>query len=114
MKRTFDSEYPLITNIFKAYIRPDVDTANLLITLHTVMKDSPPAMAMGLVEEFSRLTEDIEMNNADIVQQFNEEVPKEYRVMVGSNTRQLLRTLSEYVTYLYEIEGVRGSKKWAK
>ena len=107
-----NNKYPLITNLLECYIRPEVDTYNWMITLHAVMKDSPAAMAAGLVKEFDSIAHDSSFSAADIAREFNKEVPDTHKIMTEHNAHQILIMLHEYIVYLYEVEGLKGNEKW--
>lgn len=109
---SLNNKYPLITNLLECYIRPEVDTYNWTITLYAVMKDSPAAMATGLVKEFESIVHDSSLSTADIAREFNKEVPDTHKIMTEQNVYQILTMLHEYVVYLYEVEGFKGNKKW--
>jgi hypothetical protein len=109
----FSNRYPLISNILECYLRPDVDSYNLIITIHFIMKDSPAAMAEGLMKEFKVITEDNNLNESEILIEFNKEIPAINQLMTKENIHQVLNTLYEYVVYLYNIENFKGADKWS-
>jgi hypothetical protein len=108
----FKTTYPAIGNFLDSVIRPDVDGDNLLEMLHRVMRHGHPEATKNLVEEFKRLAEDRSFGAKELARIFNEDVMKPHRIIRKGNARAMLRTLSEYMIYLYDVEEVRGSSKW--
>ncbi len=112
MKNEFNIKYPLLTNVLEAYLRPEVDSYNLITTLYIVMKSSPAAMAEGLVKELKQLVLEDKITDECIINEFNFEIPVNYQIMNHNNMRGLLLSLYEYVLFLYKTENFRGAKKW--
>lgn len=108
----FSTRYEHIYNLLAAYIRPNVEHQNLLIHIHELMKNNPPELTRKLVDEFNALAEDESMDEAALAAEFNQDVDLELAIFSEETAVSLLNLLADYVTYLYEVAGVRGSDKW--
>ena len=108
----FSAAYPAISHFIDTHLYEEADSHNLIELLHRTMKHGHPENASKLVSEFKRLSKDASFLNSEIAEIFNAYIPADYHVFSEDNASAVLKTISEYIDYLYNEEGLRGSKKW--
>ncbi len=107
----FAASYPNIWNFLDSTLWPDVDSYNLFVMLHRVMKHGHPDGTAQLVEEFKRLSGDDRVDASRLADLFGRELPPIYQVVNIQNAKQMIYTLAEYLEYLRDVEGVRGTPR---
>lgn len=110
----FSATYPTIAHFLATNIYPEADSYNLIELLHRVMKHGHPENTKNLLLEFKHINEDFDFSNRDLAEIFNANIPPEYTLFSEDNARVAIRILSDYLSYLYEEEDVRGSSKWLR